>query len=100
GLAGDATLWLRHGHAEAIAGHGFRVIMPDSRGHGRSAKPHDAPAYPPDVLTDDGFALLEHLKLDDYDLGGYSLGARIVVRMLGRGARPGGAGGARPRAGQ
>lgn len=89
GLAGDATLWLRHGHAEAIAGRGFRVIMPDFRGHGRSAKPHDATAYPPDVLTDDGFTLLEHLKLDDYDLGGYSLGARIVVRMLVRGAVPG-----------
>ena len=27
--------------------------------------------------------------LSDYDLGGYSLGARIVVRMLARGAQPG-----------
>jgi pimeloyl-ACP methyl ester carboxylesterase len=41
------------------------------------------------VLADDGFALVEHLGLDDYDLGGYSLGARIVVRMLVRGATPG-----------
>src|SRR6266487_6789426 len=89
GLIGDATLWLRHGQAETIAARGYRVIMPDFRGHGRSAKPHDASAYPLDVLTDDGFALLEHLGLDDYDLGGYSLGARIVVRMLVRGATPG-----------
>jgi pimeloyl-ACP methyl ester carboxylesterase len=89
GLAGDATLWLRHGQAETIAARGYRVIMPDFRGHGRSAKPHDAAAYPLDVLTDDGFALLEYLGLDDYDLGGYSLGARIVVRMLVRGATPG-----------
>jgi pimeloyl-ACP methyl ester carboxylesterase len=89
GLVGDGTLWLRHGHAETIAARGFRVILPDFRGHGRSAKPHDAAAYPRDVLTDDGFALLEHLGLDDYDLGGYSLGARIVVRMLVRGATPG-----------
>jgi pimeloyl-ACP methyl ester carboxylesterase len=89
GLAGDGTLWLRHGHAEAIAARGFRVVMPDFRGHGRSAKPHDAAAYPPDVLTDDGFALVEHLELGDYDLGGYSLGARIVVRMLVRGAASG-----------
>src|SRR5882672_5455546 len=62
--------------------------MPDFRGHGRSAKPHDASAYPRGVLTDDGFALLDQLRLDDYDLGGYSLGARIVVRMLVRGATP------------
>jgi len=89
GLVGDATQWLRHGQAEAIAASGYRVIMPDFRGHGASAKPHDAAAYPLDVLTDDGFALLDHLGLDDYDLGGYSLGARIVVRMLVRGATPG-----------
>jgi len=88
GLVGDATQWLRHGQAEAIAASGYRVIMPDFRGHGASAKPHDASAYPPDVLADDGLALLDHLGLDDYDLGGYSLGARIVVRMLVRGATP------------
>lgn len=89
GFTRDAALWLRQGQAETIAARGYRVIMPDFRGHGRSAKPHDASAYPFDVLTDDGFALLEHLELDDYDLGGYSLGARIVVRMLVRGATPG-----------
>jgi pimeloyl-ACP methyl ester carboxylesterase len=89
GLVGDGTMWLRHGQADAIAAHGYRVILPDLRGHGDSAKPHDAAAYPPDVLTDDGLALVAHLGLDDYDLGGYSLGARIVVRMLVRGATPG-----------
>jgi pimeloyl-ACP methyl ester carboxylesterase len=88
GLSGDATLFLRHGLAQTIAAGGFRVIMPDFRGHGRSAKPHDAAAYPADVLTDDGLALVEHLGMDDYDLGGYSLGARIAVRMLVRGATP------------
>jgi pimeloyl-ACP methyl ester carboxylesterase len=41
------------------------------------------------VLADDGFALVEHLGLADYDLGGYSLGARTTVRMLARGATPG-----------
>ena len=62
--------------------------MPDLRGHGDSAKPHDAAAYPPDVLTNDGIALIEALELHDYDLGGYSLGARTTVRMLARGAAP------------
>ena len=43
------------------------------------------------MLADDGLALVDHLGLGpgDYDLGGYSLGARIVVRMLARGAKPG-----------
>jgi len=89
GLSVDTTLWLHYGHAERIAARGHRVIMPDFRGLGRSAKPREAAAYPLDVLTEDGLALLDHLGLDDYDLGGYSLGGRIVVRMLVRGATPG-----------
>ena len=81
--------WVRYGHAALIAAQGYRVIMPDLRGHGDSAKSHDPAAYPPDVLVDDGFALLDHLGLTEYDIGGYSLGARTVLRMLVRGASPG-----------
>ena len=75
----------------AFVEQGRRVVAPDFRGHADSARPHDAAAYPPDVLADDGLALVEHLGFGDgeYDLGGYSLGARIVVRMLARGAKPG-----------
>jgi pimeloyl-ACP methyl ester carboxylesterase len=80
--------WVRYWHAALLAAHGYRVIMPDLRGHGDSAKPHDASAYPPDALADDGFALIEHLGLTDYDLGGYSLGGRTTLRMLVRGAAP------------
>ena len=90
GLFSDAdTNWIRFGQAAEIAGRGFRVIMPDLRGHGTSAKPHDAASYPPDILADDGLALIDHLGLTDYDLGGYSLGARTAARMVARGARPG-----------
>lgn len=89
GLFSDAdTNWIRFGHAAEIARRGFRVIMPDLRGHGASARPHEASAYPPDILASDGLALIEHLGLDDYDLGGYSLGARTSVRMVVLGVRP------------
>jgi len=87
GFAATSSVWLRSGVAAHIAGQGHRVILPDLRGHGDSARPHSAASYPPDVLPDDGFALIEALRLDDYDLGGYSLGGRIVLRMLARGAR-------------
>nr|WP_087574057.1 alpha/beta fold hydrolase [Sphingomonas sp. CDS-1] len=82
------TNWIRYGHAARLVEAGFRLIMPDLRGHGESGKPHDAAAYPPDALTEDGLALVEQLGLTDYDLGGYSLGARTTVRMLARGATP------------
>ena len=89
GLFSDAeTNWIKFGHAALLAGQGFRVIMPDLRGHGESARPHDPSVYPPDILAEDGLALIDHLALEDYDLGGYSLGGRTCVRMVVRGARP------------
>lgn len=81
--------WIRYGHAARLADAGFRVIMPDLRAHGESGKPHDPAFYPPDILAQDGFDLIRHLGLTDYDLAGYSLGGRTSVRMLVRGARPG-----------
>ena len=81
--------WIGSGIAGRLAEEGRRVIVPDLRAHGASARSHDPAAYPPEVLTDDGLALVDHLGLEDYDLGGYSVGGRIVARMLIRGARPG-----------
>lgn len=89
GLFSDAdTNWIRFGHAAEIADRGFRAIMPDLRAHGRSAKPHDQSSYPPDILVHDGLALIRHLGLQDYDLGGYSLGGRTAARMVIMGAAP------------
>ena len=76
------------GLADRLAALGRHVIMPDTRGRGHSAKPHDAAAYPPGVLTTDTFALIDRLGLSDYDLGGYSVDARTVARMLALGATP------------
>lgn len=89
GLFSNAdTNWIRFGTGAEIAGRGFRVIMPDLRAHGESEAPHDAACYPPDILADDAMALISHLGLDDYDLGGYSLGGRTAVRMVAKGAAP------------
>jgi pimeloyl-ACP methyl ester carboxylesterase len=81
------TNWIKYGHAALLANAGFRVIMPDLRAHGQSDKPHDPKYYSPDILADDQFALIEHLGLTDFDLCGYSLGGRIVGRMLVKGCR-------------
>lgn len=91
GFGGLGSRMLEYGPAAALAEHGHRVLSPDLRGYGESVTPNGSPRYSPDILADDGCALVKHLGLSDgdYDLGGYSLGARIVVRMLARGARPG-----------
>jgi len=82
---------LDHGPAIELARKGHRVILPDSRGCGDSEKPDDANGFPADILADDGLALVSHLGFaaGEYDLAGYSLGGRIVVRMLARDAAPG-----------
>jgi pimeloyl-ACP methyl ester carboxylesterase len=92
GFAGTGLQWLEHGPAHALTAQGrWRLILPDLRGHGESPRPTDPASYPPDVLVDDLLALIGALGLDDggYDLVGYSLGARIALRALVRGARPG-----------
>jgi len=89
GLFSSAEVnWIKYGHAQRLADLGFRVIMPDLRAHGRSGRPHEKSAYPPDVLASDGHALISHLGLSDYHLGGYSLGARTSIRMVVEGATP------------
>jgi len=89
GLFSDANMnWIKFGHAARIAGAGFRVIMPDLRAHGLSGKPHGEEYYPKGILARDLRELVEHLQLTDFDLGGFSLGARTTVEAVGEGMRP------------
>lgn len=89
GLFSSAEVnWIKFGHAAKLAEAGFEAIMPDLRAHGQSAKPHDPAAYREDVLVEDARALVAALGLTDYDLGGFSLGARTAVRAVLAGLRP------------
>ena len=81
GLFSSAEMnWIKWGHAATLAETGYEVLMPDLRAHGASAAPHDPAVYPADVLARDLAALVTHLGLADYDLCGFSLGARTAVR--------------------
>lgn len=80
--------WIKFGTAARIAADGYRVIMPDLRVHGSSEAPHDGEHYPPDVLVRDLEDLIAHLGLTDFDLGGFSLGARTSVRAVVAGMKP------------
>lgn len=80
--------WIKYGNAQVLAEAGFEVIMPDLRAHGESEAPHDRDAYPEDVLVEDLGLLVVQLGLVDYDLGGFSLGARTSVRGVLAGLTP------------
>ena len=89
GLFSDANInWIKFGTADRVAGEGFRVIMPDLRAHGLSAKPHEPEHYPRGILARDLRELVAYLELDEFDLGGFSLGARTTVEAVGEGLRP------------
>lgn len=81
--------WIKFGTAARIAAEGYRVIMPDLRVHGSSDAPHEVEFYPPDVLVRDLEDLVAQLGLADFDLGGFSLGARTSARAVVAGMRPG-----------
>lgn len=89
GLFSSAEMnWIRFGHAKQLADAGFEAIMPDLRAHGASAKPHDPAAYPAGVLVRDVEAAVAALGLTDFDLVGFSLGARTSARAVTEGLAP------------
>jgi pimeloyl-ACP methyl ester carboxylesterase len=89
GLFSSAQVnWIKFGHAARLADAGFEAIMPDLRAHGQSDAPHDPAAYPADVLVKDVSAVVSALGLSDFDLGGFSLGARTAVRAVLGGLAP------------
>ena len=89
GLFSSAEVnWIKFGHAQALADAGFQAIMPDLRVHGQSEAPQEASAYPADVLVKDVFAIAEALSLEDFDLAGFSLGARTCVQAVLAGLAP------------
>ena len=58
---------------------GYRTIIFDCRGTGRSSKPKDG--YTVQQFAQDGVALLSHLKISRCHLVGFALGGQIVQAM-------------------
>jgi len=64
----------------ALIESGFRVIVYDRRGFGKSDIPFDAYDY--DALASDTHAIIEELALTDVILAGFSMGGGEVVRYI------------------
>ena len=71
--------WKRMGWYDAVAGKGLRGFALDCRGHGESAKPHDADRYDRTAMARDVFALMDHAGVERVHLLGFSMGAHIAL---------------------
>jgi len=78
GFTGRGTSWGRH--ATALARH-FRVLTPDLPGHGRTATPADPARASVERTAGDLASLLATRAAAPADVVGYSLGARIALRL-------------------
>lgn len=79
--------WELSGITQALLDRGRRVIMMDARGHGESDKPHTSYSYWNRAMAKDVGGLAEYLMLYDYDVLGYSMGAKVAIEtqlMYGR----------------
>lgn len=65
-----------------LANNGFRVIVHDRRGHGRSSQPWDGNDM--DHYADDLAQLIEALDLRNVSLFGFSTGGGEIARYVGR----------------
>jgi len=86
---GDDVLVLVHGHpfdrsmwapqVDAFSRQGWRVIVPDLRGYGRTTVVPGITTL--DVFASDIAGLLDHLEVERFVAGGLSMGGQIVMEM-------------------
>jgi pimeloyl-ACP methyl ester carboxylesterase len=64
---------------KTLADHGFRVVVPDQIGFGKSSKPTGELHF--DTLARNTVALLDHLHIDKADIVAHSMGGMLAVRI-------------------
>jgi pimeloyl-ACP methyl ester carboxylesterase len=82
GFISSGTSWNNTRLKQDLLEQGYRVIIPDLRGNGKSDKPQKARAYAKNAEIKDLKALADHLGLDSYTAIGYSRGSIVLARLL------------------
>ena len=90
GAANGKTALLLHGKnfsgaywertAKELAARGFRVVMPDQMGFGKSSKPTDI-QYSFQMMAAQTKTLLDHLKVEKAGVIGHSMGGMVATRF-------------------
>ncbi|MBC2838690.1 alpha/beta fold hydrolase [Robiginitalea sp. SC105] len=79
--------WEQTALKKSLLEQGFRVIIPDLRGNGKSDRPEAEEAYKDDAEIKDLVALADHLGLDTFMAVGYSRGSIVLAKLLTRETR-------------
>ena len=79
GFGRSHACWDRH--ADALATD-MRVVALDARGHGKSDKPHDEPAYALERRMEDVAAVVEAVGEGPPTFWGYSMGGRLAYGLM------------------
>ncbi|CAM4345555.1 alpha/beta fold hydrolase [Lacicoccus alkaliphilus] len=77
-LHGFPEFWYGWRHQiDALAGEGYRVIVPDQRGYNKSSKPDGTGAYHIDKLRDDILGIMDHFGMDQANIAGHDWGGAV-----------------------
>jgi len=80
GFSDSCESWHDLGYIDALKTK-YRLILPDTRGHGRSDKPHDPQAYMPLNFASDITSILDDLGVSKAYYWGYSQGGWIAFAL-------------------
>jgi pimeloyl-ACP methyl ester carboxylesterase len=80
GFGGSIQSWSAQGIIRELS-NTFQVIALDPRGHGQSDKPHDPNSYGMNMV-EDPIRLLDHLRIEQAHVVGYSMGGNITMEIV------------------
>jgi pimeloyl-ACP methyl ester carboxylesterase len=80
GFTDSSESWYEFGYVDALKSK-YRLILPDTRGHGQSDKPHEPLAYTPANFAADIVAVLDDIGIPKTYYWGYSQGGWIAFAL-------------------
>lgn len=82
GFITDGESWKRTALYTDLINAGYKVILMDLRGNGKSDKPHQPELYENDIEAKDIMGIVNELGVKEYTAIGYSRGSILTTRLL------------------